>query len=95
MFRPSTAPDSDLRIRAARQASSRLLLHLSQTPLQRSSAIQEIPAEDVSYVGVTPFSSGLYQVNVRVPSGIAGDVPVRLRISGVSTPVGAYVNVGR
>jgi uncharacterized protein (TIGR03437 family) len=72
-----------------------VLLHLSQTPLQWSSATQEIPAEDVSYVGVTPFSPGLYQVNVRVPSGVAGDIPVRLRISGVSPPAGAYVNVGR
>lgn len=50
---------------------------------------------DVSYVGVTPGTAGLYQVNVKVPAGLAaGNYPIILNVNGVSTPGGAFLTVG-
>ena len=57
-----------------------------------------LSAGDVKYAGLTPESiSGLYQFNVRIPTTVAdGDVPVSIRIGGVSTPsTGAVIPVRR
>ncbi len=47
-----------------------------------------------SYVGVTPGSAGLYQMNATIPAGLtAGNNAVVLTINGVSTPAGGYLTV--
>lgn len=48
----------------------------------------QIAASDVQYIGLAPQSiSGLYQLNVKLPDGLAeGDQPVVLTIGGVSSP---------
>jgi uncharacterized protein (TIGR03118 family) len=47
---------------------------------------------DVVFAGLT--ATGLYQLNVTVPSGLAdGDVPVVAKIGGASTPSGAVVSI--
>jgi uncharacterized protein (TIGR03437 family) len=47
-----------------------------------------------SYVGVTPGSAGLYQMNVTIPSGLtAGNNTVVLTINGISTPAGGFLTV--
>jgi uncharacterized protein (TIGR03437 family) len=48
-----------------------------------------------SYVGVTPGSAGLYQVNLTVPANLApGNYPIVLTVNGISTPSGAFLTVG-
>jgi len=56
----------------------------------------QLAAADVLYAGVAPGLAGLYQINLRVPDAVAdGDLPMALRIAGVSTPDGAFLTVGR
>ena len=51
-------------------------------------------AEDVFYVGVTPFTAGLYQLAIRVPaSAQPGNNQVVLTVYGKSTPVGPVIPV--
>ena len=51
-------------------------------------------AEDVFYVGVTPFTAGLYQLAIRVPvSAQPGNNQVILTVYGKSTPVGPVIPV--
>ena len=55
---------------------------------------QALPASAVSYVGITPSSPGLYQVNFQIPSNAPdGDLPLVIQIGGVSSPAGAYITV--
>ncbi len=53
--------------------------------------------EEVPYAGLSPGSiSGLYQFNVRIPDTVPeGDVPVEVRIGGLSTQSGATTPVRR
>ncbi len=53
--------------------------------------------EEVIYAGLSPGSiSGLYQFNVRIPDTVPdGDVPVEVRIGGLSTQSGATIPVRR
>jgi uncharacterized protein (TIGR03437 family) len=47
-----------------------------------------------SYVGVTPGSAGLYQMNATIPAGLAaGNNRVVLTINGISTSAGGYLFV--
>ncbi len=47
-----------------------------------------------SYVGVTPGSAGLYQMNATIPAGLApGNNTVVLTINGISTSAGGYLFV--
>ena len=56
----------------------------------------QLAAADVLYAGVAPGLAGLYQINLRVPDAVAdGDLPIAVRIAGVSTPDGAFLTVGR
>ncbi len=53
-----------------------------------------LPAAAPLYVGVSPGTAGLYQVNIQVPAGLAdGNYPLTLNIGTFSTPVGAYLTV--
>ena len=57
---------------------------------------QTLPAEDVLYVGVAPCCAGLDQTSIRLPGDApAGDLTVRLTVSGASSPAGAFINVAR
>src|SRR6185437_64598 len=52
-------------------------------------------AANASYVGVSPGSAGLYQVNLSVPSGLSpGNHPIILTVNGVPTPSGAFLTIG-
>jgi uncharacterized protein (TIGR03437 family) len=52
-------------------------------------------AAPASYVGITPGSAGLYQVNVMIPQGITpGNYSILLNVNGVSTPLGAFLTIG-
>lgn len=56
----------------------------------------QLAASDVLYAGVAPGLAGLYQINIKVPDAVAdGDLPIAVRIAGVSTPEGAFLTVGR
>jgi uncharacterized protein (TIGR03437 family) len=53
-----------------------------------------IPATNVLYVGVTPGSPGLYQLNLLIPASTPnGDLPLIIRIGGQQSPAGAYLTV--
>lgn len=54
-----------------------------------------VPASDVLYAGLSPGSiSGLYQVNVRIPSTApSGEVPVTISIGGAETQAGATIPI--
>jgi uncharacterized protein (TIGR03437 family) len=47
-----------------------------------------VPAQDVLFAGLTPGSAGLYQVNLRMPSGVtpSNRVPVVLTVAGQQSP---------
>ena len=71
---------------------------LSQTPLAKPVAavvvrIGTLPAA-VEYAGAAPnLVAGLMQINVRVPMGIAGDVPVSVTIGGNPSQTGVTIAV--
>jgi uncharacterized protein (TIGR03437 family) len=47
-----------------------------------------------NYLGVTPQSAGLYQLNVTVPGGLTtGNYQVGMTINGISTPTGGFLTV--
>jgi uncharacterized protein (TIGR03437 family) len=53
-----------------------------------------LPSSDVSYAGLSPGSiSGLYQINVKIPSTATGDAPVVITIGGSETQAGAFIPV--
>ena len=63
------------------------LLTLTSTPIPATVTIGGKPAQ-VFFSGLTPGYSGLYQVNVLVPPGIAAgaNVPVVVSVGGASSP---------
>jgi uncharacterized protein (TIGR03437 family) len=55
---------------------------------------EPLPADQVLYAGATPFSPGLFQLNLKVPNGIpAGDYTVVLEIDGIKSPPFSYLAV--
>jgi uncharacterized protein (TIGR03437 family) len=49
---------------------------------------------NVSYIGLSPGSAGLYQVNFTVPAGVApGNQALVLTVDGVSTTSNAFITV--
>jgi uncharacterized protein (TIGR03437 family) len=52
-----------------------------------------LSAEDILYAGVSPLTAGLYQLNIRVPQGLAAGVyPIILGLGDYSSPAG-YLTV--
>jgi uncharacterized protein (TIGR03437 family) len=55
---------------------------------------RELGAANVLYAGVTPFSPGLYQINLLLPDDTPdGDLSLVIEIAGVRSPAGAYLTV--
>ncbi len=53
-----------------------------------------LPAANVTYVGLTPGSPGLYQLNITLPPDTPnGDLPLVIAIGGLSSSPGAYLTV--
>ena len=53
-----------------------------------------IPATNVLYIGVTPGSPGLYQLNLLIPASTPnGDLPLMIQIGSQQSPAGAYLTV--
>lgn len=53
-----------------------------------------LPDPNILYTGVTPFSPGLYQLNLLLPDDTPeGDLTLVLEIAGVQSPKGAYLTV--
>ena len=51
--------------------------------------------DDVLYVGVTPFTAGLFQLALRIPEGTTpGNKQVVLTVHGKSTPLGPVIPIG-
>jgi len=56
----------------------------------------ELGPEEILYAGVSPFSAGLYQLNIRIPTAVPdGDLPVRVQIGDFVTPPGGFLSVKR
>jgi uncharacterized protein (TIGR03437 family) len=70
----------------------------TSTPLSRT--VQPVTATvgaqdaEVLFSGLSPGSVGLYQVNVQIPSMLAGDYPLGITIGGVTSGT-ALVSVGK
>ena len=53
-----------------------------------------VPTSDILYIGLSPLSAGLYQVNFTVPSGVpSGNQPLVLTVDGVTTTSNAYIAI--
>ncbi|HEY4084426.1 MAG TPA: hypothetical protein VGM43_00750 [Bryobacteraceae bacterium] len=50
---------------------------------------------DILYAGITPTAAGLYQVNIRVPSGLpVGSQPIVIEVGGIASPADAVIEIG-
>jgi uncharacterized protein (TIGR03437 family) len=57
---------------------------------------KQLPAANVLYAGVTPFSPGLYQLNLLLPDDTPdGDLSLVIEVAGIQSPGGAYLTVKR
>jgi uncharacterized protein (TIGR03437 family) len=75
-----------------------------QTPGTLATAAAAVPNAAVTlngnsitayYVGVTPGFAGLYQVSIAIPAGLSpGPYPIQVTIGGVSSPPGAFLQIG-
>ncbi len=55
---------------------------------------EELPADNILYVGITPNSPGLYQVNLTLPANLAsGNLTIVIEINGIQSSPGAYLAV--
>ena len=81
---PTTSSDSiGTLASAAAQLTSSYSLTLGGNPV--------VP----SYIGLSPDSAGLYQVNFTVPAGLAaGNQPLVLTVDGVTTTTNAFIAIG-
>lgn len=50
-------------------------------------------AGDIAYAGLAPGFPGLYQVNLRLPEGLAGERDVRLEMAGGVSPAGVLLPI--
>jgi uncharacterized protein (TIGR03437 family) len=57
---------------------------------------RQLLPEDVLYVGVTPGTAGLYQVNLLLPDDTPdGDLPLSISIGASKSPAGGFLSVQR
>jgi uncharacterized protein (TIGR03437 family) len=55
-----------------------------------------LPSANVLYVGATPSSPGLYQVNIQVPADAPdGDLALVVEVAGIQSPPGGFLTVKR
>jgi uncharacterized protein (TIGR03437 family) len=55
---------------------------------------QELPAENVLYVGITPGLAGVYQMNLRLPSNLRnGNLRLTVRFGSQNSPPGVVLRV--
>jgi uncharacterized protein (TIGR03437 family) len=47
----------------------------------------------IKYAGVTPFSVGLYQINIQLPGTLLSDPEIRVAVGGQSSIAGLKINV--
>ncbi len=53
-----------------------------------------LPAANILYVGVTPGSPGLYQLNLQIPASAPnGDLPLVIQVGSQQSPAGAFLTV--
>ena len=53
-----------------------------------------LAATDILYAGASPSYIGLYQMNVRVPAGVAsGNQSMVVQIGGNQSPAGGYLAI--
>ena len=53
-----------------------------------------LAATDIIYAGVSPAYIGLYQMNLRVPAGVAsGNQPIVISVGKSQSPAGGYLAV--
>ena len=79
-------PQLQLAPEAARVLDANPLVTLGGIPLAD---------DDVLYVGVTPFTAGLFQLALRIPEGTTpGNKQVVLTVHGKSTPLGPVIPIG-
>jgi uncharacterized protein (TIGR03437 family) len=79
-YGPGELPD------AAAQVTAPVLISLGNLTLA---------ASDILYVGITQ-NAGLYQVNLRVPDGVAdGDQALVITVGGAPSPAGGFITVSR
>ena len=84
MTQPNPAPGAIPQSAAAIQRLSDLKVYLGGTAID--------PA-GILYVGVTPGSPGLYQINVILPDNLGTDPEIRVAIADQSTPPGLKIAV--
>jgi uncharacterized protein (TIGR03437 family) len=66
---------------------------LSGAPVVTGNVIITIGGVDVTPDFAGLVAAGEYQINVKVPDSVHGDVPVVARVDGVSLPSNAFINV--
>ena len=75
--------------------AGRIANNIASTTSPVTVRVGETTAE-VSYAGLSPGSSSLYQLNVKIPdSAAAGDLPVTAEINGVRTQDNIFITVQR
>jgi len=66
---------------------------LYSLPASLTILVGNVPAQILSAV-LTPGEAGVYQIALQVPNGTpGGDQPVVAQIAGVTSPIGAYINI--
>jgi uncharacterized protein (TIGR03437 family) len=74
-------------------AASASIASVTNTPSAMLGATA-LTTANLLYVGVSPGTAGLYQVNIQVPAGLAdGDYPLALTLGTFATPAGAYLTI--
>jgi len=53
----------------------------------------QLPAASLLYVGASPGTAGLYQVNILVPAVADGDYPISVSLGSASTAAGGYLSI--